>query len=255
MFMWSISNERIQFLDLNIFKGDRFTETGLLDHSTHFNSTNTFQYLHFSPSHPRSVFKGLVKGEAIRSNTHAPTYHATLRKFRQHLLRNYPRDFVDRILGSITYNLRAPSLSPSPSLPPSPTIPRLVKKYSPHYTSLHTLLNKHWTLILEDPSLSSIFPAPPQFSFRKNPTLAASLVKVSLPGSHRPPTCQVPPIPITRIESRMIRCADKRCKVCPKAEGRHVLFSTVSETPYTFHETFTCKDTSLIYAANVTRCT
>ena len=121
-FTWSISNERIQFLDLNIFKGDRFTETGHLDLSTHFKSTNTFQYLHFSSSHPRSVFKGLVKGEAIRflhSNTHAPTYHATLRKFRQHLLlRNYPRDFVDRILGRITYDLRAsyiPSLSPSPS--------------------------------------------------------------------------------------------------------------------------------------------
>ena len=87
-FTWSISNERIQFLDLNIFKGDRFTETGLLDLNTHFKSTNTFQYLHFSSSHPRSVFKGLVKGEAIRflrSNTHAPTYHAMLRKFRQHL--------------------------------------------------------------------------------------------------------------------------------------------------------------------------
>ena len=61
-FTWSISNERIQFLDLNIFKGDRFTETGLLDLNTHFKSTNTFQYLHFSSSHPRSVFKGLVKG-------------------------------------------------------------------------------------------------------------------------------------------------------------------------------------------------
>ena len=75
---------------------------------------------------------------------------------------------------------------------------------------------------------------PPQLSFRKNPTLAASLVKASLPGSLRPPTCKVPPIPITRVESRMIRCADKRCKVCPKAEGRHVLFSTVSETPYVY---------------------
>ena len=44
-FTWNISNERMQFLDLNIFKGDRFTETGLLDLSTHFKSTNTFQYI------------------------------------------------------------------------------------------------------------------------------------------------------------------------------------------------------------------
>ena len=74
-----------------------------------------------------------------------------------------------------------------------------------------------------------------------------SLVKASPPRSHRPPTGQVPPIPITRLDSCMVRCADKRCKVCPRTEGRRVLFSTVSNTPYTFHETFTCADTSLIY--------
>ena len=141
----------------------------------------------------------------IPTHTHPLTMQR--RKFRQHLLlRNYPRDFVDRIL-AITYDLRAsyipslspsnsPSHSPNPSLPPSPTIPRLVTTYSPHYTSLHALLNKHWTLILEDPSLSSIFPGPPQLSFRKNPTLADSLVKASLPGSLSPPTCQVPPYPL-----------------------------------------------------------
>ena len=131
-FTWSISDERIEFLDLNIFKGGRFNATQLLDLSTHFKSTNTFQYLHFSSSHPRSVFKGLVKGEAIRflrSNTDAHTYYNTLRTFRNHLLnRKYPKDFVDRTLNNITHDLRAsyiPSLTPSPSPSPSPlpTIP------------------------------------------------------------------------------------------------------------------------------------
>ena len=32
--------------------------------------------------------------------------------------------------------------------------------------------------------------------------------------------------------------------MCPRTEGRRVLFLTVSNTPYTFHETFTCADTS-----------
>ena len=76
-FTWSISDERIEFLDLNIFKGGRFNTTNKLDMSTHFKKTNTFQYPHFSSSHPRGVFKGLVKGEAIRflcSNTDAHIY-------------------------------------------------------------------------------------------------------------------------------------------------------------------------------------
>ena len=63
---WSISDMQVQFLDLNIHKGERFSQTNLLDLKSYFKPTNTFQYLHFASSHPRSVFKGLVKGEAIR---------------------------------------------------------------------------------------------------------------------------------------------------------------------------------------------
>ena len=59
-FTWNISDKHIEFLDLNIFKGGRFNSTHHLDISTHFKSTNTFQYLHFSSSYPRSVFKGLL---------------------------------------------------------------------------------------------------------------------------------------------------------------------------------------------------
>ena len=65
-FTWSISDTQVEYLDLNLFKGERFATTNLLDLSTHFKKTNTFQYLHFSSCHPRSVFKGHVRGETIR---------------------------------------------------------------------------------------------------------------------------------------------------------------------------------------------
>ena len=57
--------------------------------------------------------------------------------------------------------------------------------------------------------------------------------------------------PHTNTKARLTRCADKRCKICPR--GR-VLFSTVSNTPYTFRETFTCTDTSLIYCIICSKC-
>ena len=181
-----------------------------------------------------------MKGEAIRflrSNTDAHTYYSTLHTFREHLLlRNY---LVDRILDSITHDLREayiPSLtpSPSPSPIPLPNIPRLVTTYSPHYTSLEHLLKKHWSLVQNDPSLYTLFPNPPQICYRKNPTLADSPGEGIPPWIPPPPIGQAPPIPITRPDSHMVRCTDKRCKVCPKAEGRRVLFSTVSNTLYTF---------------------
>ena len=175
-FTWSSSNERIEFLDLNIFKGGKFNTTNHLDISTHFKTTNTFQYLHFSSSHPRSIFQGLVKGEAIRflrSNTNAHTYYNTINTFRKHLLRrNYPRRFVDSILRNITYDLRAsyiPNLNPSPSPNPASNIPRLITTYSPYYSSLSRLINKYCSPIHNDPihksnSLHFIsYPAPALF--------------------------------------------------------------------------------------------
>ena len=110
------------FLDLNSFKGGRFNTTNKLDMSTHFKKTNTFQYLHFSSSHPRGVFKGLVKGEAIRF---LHTHYSTLHKFRDH--RSYPRDFVERILDGITHDLRASYIpNPTPSPSPCPPPPHLL---------------------------------------------------------------------------------------------------------------------------------
>ena len=105
-FTWEISHAHVEFLDLNIFKGKRFHQRNLLDLSTHLKKTHTFQYLHFSSCHPRSVFKGLVKGEAIRilrSITHAPTF----RRIKNLILRGYPKKFVDPILKKITHNLRS----------------------------------------------------------------------------------------------------------------------------------------------------
>ena len=76
--MWSIGGEHIEFLDLNILKEGRFNTTDHLDRSIHFKSTNTFQYLHFSSSHPRSVLKGFVKGEAIQMYSRTTTHNVNL---------------------------------------------------------------------------------------------------------------------------------------------------------------------------------
>lgn len=65
-FTWEISGESATFLDLEIYKGERFRKVGLLDVRPHFKETNSFQYLHYGSAHPRSVHKGIVKGELTR---------------------------------------------------------------------------------------------------------------------------------------------------------------------------------------------
>ena len=105
-FTWTISTESVEFLDIRIYKGSRFRETGILNVQTHFKPTNTFQYLHFSSSHPNGVFTGLVKGEAIRflrSNSSQDNYERTISTFRHHLL---CKSFVDPLLSTVPYSLR-----------------------------------------------------------------------------------------------------------------------------------------------------
>ena len=61
-----MSSEKIVFLDTEVFKGPRFADNKTLDVQTHYKPTETFQYTHFSSSHPLSVKKGFIKGEALR---------------------------------------------------------------------------------------------------------------------------------------------------------------------------------------------
>ena len=220
-----------------------------------------------------------MKGEAIRflrSNTHAPTFTNTIRIFKKYLLcTKHPKDFVNRILNEITHDLRPnyiPSLSPSPSLNPCPSSnpnpspssnpspslnprppPRLITIYSPHYVHLNSLLTKYWHFISDDPSLSTLFPSPPQDCYRRNPTISSTLAKAALPG-HPPPPDETTPINIKAIKSRTHKCTNPHCKACPNALGKRILYSTVSRTPYTFTESFTCMDTSLIYCIVCAKC-
>ena len=170
----TISTESVEFLDIRIYKGSRFRETGILDVQTHFKPTNTFQYLHFSSSHPKGVFKGLVKGEAIqflRSNSSQGKYKRTISTFRHHLLcRGYPKSFIDPHLSTVPYSLSNNYIQPLPTpnlnlssslnITPNPITPRFITPYSPSLTHLYQTLTHHWDLISKDRNLTQLFPTP-----------------------------------------------------------------------------------------------
>ena len=65
-FTAEISKTETTFLDIKIYKGERFRSNSVLDVRTHFKSTETFQFTHLSLCHPPGVKKGFIKGEALR---------------------------------------------------------------------------------------------------------------------------------------------------------------------------------------------
>ena len=93
-FTAEISEEKTNFLDTTIFKGERFYKDSIFDIRTHFKPTETFQYTHFSSCHAPGVKKAFIKGEALgllRTNSSKATFEENVKNFRSHLrVRGYP---------------------------------------------------------------------------------------------------------------------------------------------------------------------
>ena len=72
------SESTIDFLDLTIYKGPHFPNT---------NKLNLYQYLEYTSTHPKSVFKSIIIGECkryLRSNTRPETYEAVITTFKKY---------------------------------------------------------------------------------------------------------------------------------------------------------------------------
>ena len=65
-FTYEASETQITYLDLTIFKGSRFRESGILDTKVYIKPTETYQYLEKSSAHPPHVFNAFIKGETLR---------------------------------------------------------------------------------------------------------------------------------------------------------------------------------------------
>ena len=94
------SSNSVDFLDVTIFKSAGFDYTNLLDVKTYQKSKNLYQYLHYSSDHPRSVFKGIIRGECIRylrTNTQESDFNTIVIMFKKRLQqRGYPKKLVDK---------------------------------------------------------------------------------------------------------------------------------------------------------------
>lgn len=93
-FTFTHSTNKITFLDLELYKGPRFQHTNKLDVRPHHKSTNSFQYLQYSSSHPKCTHTGIVKGELIwtlRACTDEHCFNKTKKKLLVHFRdRGYP---------------------------------------------------------------------------------------------------------------------------------------------------------------------
>lgn len=178
-FTYEISSERIIFLDTEVYKGKRFLDSGILDLKTFRKPTETFQYLDRNSCHPKSVFKGFIKGEIIRNirNTN-DIYERTkiINSFREKLLqRNYKQTEIDEAIIS-TSNLERNDLLTNTEKPDVKTT-IFITKYNPAVKQLKRSIIKHWNLIENDPELSIILRRKPVIAYKRHKNLQEKLTR------------------------------------------------------------------------------
>ena len=179
-----MSPEKIVFLDTEVFKGPRFAYNKTLDVQTHYKPTETFQYTHFSSSHPLSVKKGFIKGETLRLlRTNSVKDILELRKleFLTRLLeRGYPREIAENILAEVQFSSRNGALQNKTKT--SRNVLPFITTFNPATPNLKKVLMKHWHLITESNRLGQIYSEPPIVAHRKDKSLKDLLVRAKIPS-------------------------------------------------------------------------
>lgn len=129
----------VDFLDLHIYKGPRWTLDRRFDLRTHQKRLNAYLYLPFSSYHSVASKKGFVCGELkryVRTCSSAADF-ALLRTLFYRRLRNrgYPPSLLRRCFATVKYTSRHALLWPQPKAPAPPPLVLTVQ----HNPSLHDI--------------------------------------------------------------------------------------------------------------------
>ena len=123
----------------------------------HFKPTETFQYTHFSSSHPPGVKKGYIEGEALtrllRTNSSETTFKTAVSIHLKE--RGYPETLISTILAEINFEGRKLALQQRRKQ--NTRILPFVSQYRPSVPNLKQILMQNWHLIQQQPLLNKIF--------------------------------------------------------------------------------------------------
>ena len=114
-FTHEVRKNELTFLDVTVYKGDRFQTENKLDIKTHIKKTNKQLYVHESSYHPKSTKKAIMKGETIRylrTNSNKSNFDKMktqlIHKLKQ---RGYKENLIMKQMEGILHEDRAKTLT------------------------------------------------------------------------------------------------------------------------------------------------
>ena len=179
-FTYEYSYDIVTYLDTEIYKGERFKQTGILDIKSHIKKTETYQYLSTDSSHPKHTFNSITKAETIRhirNNSNEKELNIHLSTLKNKLIkRGYNRNKTNEIINKTKDNTdRVNILSHKHR---DKNIPlTMVTKYNPVVKNLNRILRKHWDQMIQDKVCKHIFIKKPIIAYKHNKNLKEYFAK------------------------------------------------------------------------------
>lgn len=236
-FTYNISEDTVTYLDVDIYKGQHFQQTGRLDYKTHFKQTNKLQYLHYNSAHPSCVKRGLVKGELTRISK--TTSNRLVREEQSQIVRKafnrrgYPRKLTTSAITNTTTN----------TLDKGDKSLRFKTTFNPRHQRVLPALKKHWPLVLNDSQSTSLHSMKPSICFKVSKNIGNHLVraKTGLETATRSDVLTFVPPKIPK-NIRISRCYSSRCPLCTNIIDIHKLGKTV------LRQQLSCESNNVVYA-------
>ena len=198
-FTYESSETEITFLDITLYKGTRFQESGILDIKTHIKPTNKQLYVHATSYHPTNTGKSITIGETnryIRTNSDEQNFTKMVSHLQSKLRqRGYKKSQIKPYTSSLPFSTRKHILKPktTPDLKPNPIV--LATPYCDKINELKAVLRDSWKELHTNERLRNIFPEPPRIAYKKNPSLRNKLVRAKLPPFEGNPSSNPDPSP------------------------------------------------------------
>ena len=147
-FTYKLSETELTFLDITLYKGDRFDRNQTLDVRTHIKPTNKQLYIHASSYHPPTTINAISKGKVNRyliTNSDEKEFRNMKQKLTNRLLqRGYEHKQILPHINAVKFNQRH-DLIQKPKNNKKMLV--FVTQFCDDAQRLKQILKKNWKLI------------------------------------------------------------------------------------------------------------
>ena len=240
---WTVSHDKINFLDLEIFKSDNVLLT-----KNYFKTVDRNGYIPLSSCHHRLWLCNIPRGQFVRLRrncTLESDYLAQSQELSNRFVsKGYSRPLIKQEMEKVRLLERSVIVADKPPITDKePSNFKMVLDYNIQYKKFEKIVAKHWPILKGDVVLGPALPDRPQFIYRKAPSLRDSLA----PGVIDPPV--VAQLKLFDFLSGFYACG--RCATCKHVKQhikkRKSFCSNVTQLEYPIKQLITCDTIGVVY--------